>query len=303
MGYYLSQILLKNDYKVIGSYSDDHAHIPGVEWDYIDYEDQISIRRFLHVTQPNEIYNLAALSSTDLCKKDPGKAWRMNTLAVIRILEWLAYRPKTKFLQAGSIDQLNFPQSIYAQTKHEAYKHLCFTRQYNKLHLNHVFLSRNESFRRPLHFFTSKICHYLAEVAQGKPSIPLPIGNIDIMKEWGHPDDYARACFIIMQQGAPNDYYLTSGNRRTNRDFILQAMDIFGLAPSDFAHLFHIDTNLQREEYDDIRTDISLIKGLGWTPNYTFSQIVEEMVNYYMGTYVNTTNQTNSKQKTQTTTA
>lgn len=309
-GSYLSELLLSKGYTVIGLYrrsSTDNfhrlnsiIHNPNFLLEEFDLTDPAIVSATIYRFQPQEFYNLAAQSHVGTSFKQPTTTIDINTTGVINILEAIRnYSFDTKFYQAStsemfgrnvSVDDTTketyqdentefMPQSPYGVSKLAAHRMVQIYRDGYGLFGCSGILFNHESPRRGENFVTRKITKYIGKLVTGVDATsPLKLGNINIHRDWGHAKDYVRAMWMMLQQDVPDDYVIATGQTRTVLDFLKIAFGIVGL---DYTKHVEIDPTLYRP------AEVEYLKGhpekayrhLGWKPDISFSELVEDMVN------------------------
>ena len=249
-GAYLAEFLLKKGYVVHGIkrrssllntdridhlYQDPHVSNKQFELHYGDLTDSTNLIRIIQQTQPDEIYNLAAMSHVAVSFELPEYTANTDGIGTLRILEAiriLGLENKTKFYQAstselyGSVQESPqkettpfYPRSPYAVAKLYAYWITVNYREaYNMYACNGV-LFNHESPRRGETFVTRKITRGLSNIAMGLEQC-LFMGNMDSLRDWGHAKDFVRMQWMMMQQEQPEDFVIATGVQYSVRQFI-----------------------------------------------------------------------------------
>lgn len=308
-GSYLADLLLEKGYKVYGvsrrvSVPTD-LRIKHLEkntfFDIIqgDITDQSSVARIIKLTEPQEIYNLAAQSHVGISFNEPCHTWDVTGKGCLNILEGIRNSSNlllAKFYQASSSEMfgssftdtngrrfqfentLFMPQSPYAVAKLAAH-HLTRLYRYSyKLFACSGILFNHESPRRGENFVTRKITKYIGSlIAHGDKIGKLKLGNINSYRDWGHAKDYVYAMWLMLQHDKPDDYVVSTGETHSVKDFLEKAFNCVKLSWTDFVE---IDENLYRPaEVDYLRGDSSKARNiLNWSPKYSFDDLVKEMV-------------------------
>jgi GDPmannose 4,6-dehydratase len=304
-GSYLSEYLLELGYEVHGivrrlsvaenqtkriQHVDDH-----ITCHYGDLVDEHSLYRIIEEVQPDEVYNLAAMSHVRVSFDVPSFTIKTNSLGVLNILEALRTRsPHSKFYQASSsemfgnsIDEDKFqrlttpmiPVSPYGASKLMGYN---LTRQYRegyKLHSCNGVLFNHESPRRGTNFVTNKVVKSAVSIKLGLQE-KLELGNLDSYRDWGHSYDYVRAMHLILNHEIPKDWIVSTGDAKSVRDLCDYTFKFLGLNYMDY--VIQQDKYLRKEEVNYLCGDSSEIRNtLGWKPKYTFEMMIDEMINYW----------------------
>lgn len=263
---------------------------------YGDLLDQGGLERLLDKIQPDEIYNMAAQSHVRISFDIPQFTIQTNALGVINLLE--AYRrscPNAKFYQASSSEMFGLsveedgsqrettlmnPVSPYGCSKVFGYNIVRNYRRAYKLHASNGILFNHESPRRGSNFVTNKVVKTAVEIKLGLKD-KLIMGNLDAKRDWGHSKDYVRAMHLILQQNEPNDWVVATGEARSVRDMCDYVFSKLGL---DYKNYVVQDPKFLRpEELPYLKGDSTKIRTeLGWEPEYTFENLMDEMIEYWI---------------------
>ncbi len=259
-GAYLAEYLLKKDYTVIGlkrrsslfnTGRIDHLfHHDKAEdnnrfhFAYSDLTDSGNLIRLIAEFQPDEIYNLAAMSHVKVSFDTPeytGNADGLGTLRLLEAIRVLKMEQKTRFYQAstselyGKVQEIPqtektpfYPRSPYAVAKMYAYWITVNYREAYGMHAGNGILFNHESPLRGETFVTRKITRAAANIGLGIQSI-LSLGNLDAKRDWGHAKDYVRAMHLMLQQDTPDDYVIATGITTSVRDFVKKAFLYMGI--------------------------------------------------------------------------
>jgi GDPmannose 4,6-dehydratase len=258
-GAYLAELLLEKGYMVHGIkrrsslfntdridhlYQDPHAKGIRLKLHYGDMTDSMNITRIIQEVQPDEIYNLAAMSHVKVSFDTPEYTANADGIGTLRLLEavrLLGLQNKTKIYQASTSELYGlvqavpqsestpfYPRSPYAVAKIYAYWITVNYREaYNMFACNGI-LFNHESPLRGETFVTRKITRAVAKIALGLQS-DLYMGNLDAQRDWGHAKDYVEAMWRILQQDTAEDYVIATGITTRVRDFIKMAFNEVGL--------------------------------------------------------------------------
>lgn len=258
-GAYLSEYLLKKGYIVHGIkrrssmfntdridhiYQDPHVEDRNFILHYGDLTDSMNLTRIIQEVQPDEIYNLAAMSHVKVSFDTPEYTANADGLGTLRILEavrLLGLIPKTRIYQAstselyGLVQQVPqnektpfYPRSPYGVAKLYAYWITVNYREAYRMHASNGILFNHESPIRGETFVTRKVTRALSRIALGMQDC-LFIGNLSSKRDWGHAKDYIRAMYLMLQQDEPDDYVIATGITTSIRDFIKIAAAGIGL--------------------------------------------------------------------------
>ena len=261
-GAYLSEYLLKKGYMVHGIkrrssmfnteridhiYEDPHVENRRFKLHYGDLTDSMNLTRIIQETQPDEIYNLAAMSHVAVSFETPeytGNADGLGTLRILEAVRLLGLIEKTRIYQAstselyGMVQEVPqtertpfYPRSPYAVAKMYAYWITVNYREAYKMHASNGILFNHESPIRGETFVTRKITRAISRIALGMQD-QLFLGNLSSKRDWGHAKDYVKAMYLILQQDQPDDYVIATGITTTIRDFIKLACAEIGLEMS-----------------------------------------------------------------------
>jgi GDPmannose 4,6-dehydratase len=332
-GAYLAELLLSKGYEVHGIkrrsslfntqrvdhlYSD--LHEKGVRFilHYGDLTDSVNIIRIISEVQPDEIYNLGAMSHVHVSFSAPEYTANADGIGALRILEavrMLNMIDKCKIYQAstselyGLVQEIPqrettpfYPRSPYAVAKLYAYWiFVNYRESYNMFAVNGI-LFNHESPLRGETFVTRKITRAVARIALGLQD-KVFLGNLDAKRDWGHAKDYVEAMWLMLQQEVPEDYVVATGVTTSVRDFVLMAFQEVGIEvefKGSEENEIGVIKSCKNPEYQlpigkeilsiDKRyyrpAEVELLigdaskaeKNMGWKPRYDLAAIVKEMV-------------------------
>ena len=308
-GSYLAEYLISLDYEVHGivrrNSTPENQDIrllniqDKIQNYYGDLLDQGGIERLLDDIQPDEIYNLAAQSHVRISFDIPQFTVQTNALGVLNILE--AYRracPTAKFYQASSsemfglsVEEDNFqrettlmnPVSPYGCSKVFGYNIVRNYRRAYGLHATNGILFNHESPRRGSNFVTNKVVKAAAKIKLGLQD-KLELGNMDSYRDWGHSWDYVRAMHLMVQHDKPGDWIVSTMETHSVREMCELVFDYLNLNYKDY--VVQNPKFLRPEELPYLRGDSTKIRNeIGWKPKYTFKEMMEEMVDYWLEYY------------------
>jgi len=297
-GSYLAELLLEKGYKVYGivrrlshNNYDRIAHIGDkVELLHADLLDQTSLVQAFQRAQPDEIYNLAAMSFVPASWEAPVLTAEFTAIGVSRLLEAVRQAaPRARFYQASSSEMFGkvrevpqnentafYPRSPYGVAK--VYGHhitVNYRESYGLFAVSGI-LFNHESPRRGVEFVTRKISDAVARIKLGLAK-EVRLGNLDARRDWGFAGDYVRAMWMMLQQAVPKDYVVATGKSHSVRDFAQTAFAAVGL---DYRKYVVSDPSYFRPaEVDQLLGDASQVRQeLGWEPVVTFEEMVRMMV-------------------------
>ena len=258
-GAYLSEFLLKKGYLVHGVkrrssmfnteridhiYQDPHVENRNFKLHYGDMTDSMNITRIVHEVQPDEIYNLAAMSHVKVSFDTPEYTANADGIGTLRLLEavrLLGLSKSTRIYQAstselyGMVQQVPqtektpfYPRSPYAVAKMYAYWITVNYREAYGMHASNGILFNHESPIRGETFVTRKITRALSKIVLGMQD-QLFLGNLSSKRDWGHAKDYIKVMYLMLQQDEPDDYVIATGVTTTIRDFIKMSGAEIGL--------------------------------------------------------------------------
>lgn len=299
-GVLLSRLLRDKGYRVVGLLApgssltaDTAALLDGVRLVEADLRDRQALAEVLTADPPDEVYNLAGISSVAASWRDPVTVTEVNAVAVLGVLELLrGLQGDVRFLQAGSGEMFGLPESApqdeatplaprnpYAVAKTYAHQLTTTYRAGFGLHASNVILFNHESTLRDKAFVTRKITSTVADIHLGRAQ-ELRLGDMDVRRDWGAATDYVRAMWLAVQRDEPDDYVIATGTAYSVRDVVDIAFSHVGR--HDWASLVHSDAGLIRP------TDSPLLVGdaskarrlLGWEPTTDFPSVIRAMVDH-----------------------
>jgi GDPmannose 4,6-dehydratase len=333
-GAYLSAFLLKKGYIVHGIkrraslfntdridhlYQDPHVSSRHFILHYGDLTDSTNLIRIIQEAQPDEIYNLGAMSHVKVSFDTPEYTANADGIGTLRILEavrLLGLTKKTKMYQAstselyGLVQEIPqsektpfYPRSPYGVAKLYAYwMTVNYREAYNMFACNGI-LFNHESPLRGETFVTRKITRGVAQLALGMIN-KLYVGNLNASRDWGHAKDYVEAMWMMLQQDEPEDFVIATGITTTVRDFIRLTfkelgaeLEFKGKGKDEKGFIITCDEKFSFKPGQEVvavdsnyfrPTEVDLLIGdatkakekLGWQPKYTLQEMVKEMVAY-----------------------
>ncbi len=303
-GSYLAELLLSKGYEVHGimrrvssfastSRIDHLLENPDFYKHYGDLDDSPSINALIARIQPDEFYNLAAMSQVGISFEIPRYTIVANTLGVLTILETIRrFSPHTRFYQASSSEMFGIPgvptpysektpmnpRSPYGVSKLASY-HL--TKQYRDgygLFATTGILFNHESPRRGENFVTKKVTQAVARIKHGLQKT-LELGNLEAKRDWGWSPEFVEAIYRIVQHDKPDDFVVATGETHTVGEFVKEAFSCAGLDWKKYVK--HSDKLTRPNEVPLLLGDATKIKKtLGWKPTMKFKDIVRAMVEH-----------------------
>jgi GDPmannose 4,6-dehydratase len=333
-GSYLAEFLLEKGYVVHGIkrrsslfntqrvdhiYEDPHIENARFKLHYGDLTDTSNLIRIVQETQPDEIYNLGAQSHVAVSFESPEYTADVDAMGTLRLLEAiriLGMSKKTRFYQASTSELYGlvqetpqrettpfYPRSPYAVAKMYAYWITVNYREAYGIYACNGILFNHESPRRGETFVTRKITRGLANIAVGLEKC-LFMGNIDALRDWGHAKDYVRMQWLMLQQGAPEDFVIATGLQYSVRQFIEWSakelgitLEFVGSGVEERAVVRKVEGNkASAVKVGDVvvqidpryfrPTEVETLLGdptkakekLGWVPEITAQQMCAEMV-------------------------
>ncbi len=305
-GSYLAELLLESGYEVYGMIrrhsvaENQSARIQGimdkVHCFYGDLSDTFSLHRIFKEVQPDEIYNLGAMSHVRISNDMPAYTIQTNSLGVLNVLE--TYRlicPDAKFYQASSSEMFGNsveddgtqneetpmkPVSPYGCSKLLSYSLVRHYRHAYKLHACNGILFNHESPRRGTNFVTNKVVKTAVEIYKKKKD-KLVLGNLDSKRDWGHSKDYVKAMKMIINHTEADDFVIATGSTYSVRDL---CQLVFEKLDMDYREYVTQDDKFKRpEELKYLCGDSSKARStLKWKPEYNFESMIEEMIEHWM---------------------
>lgn len=308
-GSYLAEFLLKKGYEIHGTLKrnsvaeNQTARLDNIfnqiNLHYADLTDLSSLISVIQKVKPDEIYNLAAQSHVRISFDQPIYTANVTGLGTLNMLEAVKLiKPDTKIYQASSsemfgnsIDSDGYqrettpmnPVSPYGCSKVFSYN-ICrnYRNSYNMFISNGI-LFNHESPRRGTNFVTNKVCKEAVKIKFGLAN-ELKLGNLEATRDWGHAKDYVEAMWLILQQENPDDYVCATGISHSVRDLCEYVFSKLGL---DYRNYVTQDEKFLRpEELNNLKGDpTKLKKHTGWELNYTFEEMLDEMIEYWIKKY------------------
>jgi GDPmannose 4,6-dehydratase len=332
-GAYLSEFLLKKGYEVHGLkrrsslfntaridhlYQDPHEDDVNFFLHYGDLTDSTNLTRIIQEAQPDEIYNLAAMSHVHVSFEMPeytANADGIGTLRVLEAVRILGLEKRTRIYQAstselyGKVQEVPqtettpfYPRSPYAVAKMYAYWITVNYREAYGIYACNGILFNHESPIRGETFVTRKITRATSKIALGLQD-KIYLGNLDAQRDWGHAKDYIRMMWMILQADAPEDWVIATGKATSVRDFIKKCfshigveLDFIGKAANEKGYIktcnnpgYQLEIGKEVIVVDEKYyrpTEVELLIGdatkarekLGWIPEYDLDALIEDMM-------------------------
>jgi GDPmannose 4,6-dehydratase len=316
-GSYLAELLLEKGYEVhgivrrsslINTHRIDHIY-DRINLHYGDMTDAGNLISLIQKIQPDEVYNLAAMSHVKVSFEMPEYVGEVDALGTLRLLEAIRLLDHPcKFYQASTSELYGlvqevpqrettpfYPRSPYGVAKLYSYWIVRNYREAYGIHASNGILFNHESPRRGETFVTRKITRGLSQISCGLQDV-LELGNLDAQRDWGHAKDYVRGMWMITQHDTPDDFVLATGTMRTVREFVNESakyfgfkiewqgegLDEIGVDKYSGKTLVKVNPKYYRPtEVEQLLGDASKARDvLGWEPEFDFESLVEDMCIY-----------------------
>lgn len=301
-GSYLAEYLLSLGYEVHGivrrhSVAENQSHrlrhiSDEIKTYYGDLVDYPSLIRIMQQVQPDEIYNLAAMSHVRISFDMPSFTIQTNALGVLNMLEvYRTVAPDAKFYQASSSEMFGnsvdedgvqrlttamCPVSPYGCAKVLGYNLVRHYRHAYNLHACNGILFNHESPRRGSNFVTNKVVKTAVEIRKGLVN-KLELGNLDSYRDWGHSKDYVRAMHLIVNHKEPDEFIVATGETHSVRELCDIVFNKLNMNYKDY--VVQNPIYMRPEELKYLKGDSSKARELlGWKPEYTFETMLDEMI-------------------------
>ena len=301
-GYHLSRLLIDKNYKVSGvvrsllsqKVLNFKSAFPEVDLYELPTLTSAGFTQVLSAFSPQEIYNLAAISSVATSFENPINAVTTNGLGAVQLFEsirLLNAQKDVRFYQAGSSEMFGIPSespqdektsfnpiSPYGASKVLAHQIAVQYRSNFGFHISNGILYNHESILREESYVSRKITSSVTQIKLGNIK-KFKLGNITSKRDWGYAGDYVRAMWMMLQAPQGNDYIVSTGISRSVRDFLTAALNVAGLT-DEVEKYIDLDKSLARPADPNLLVGNSnkIREELGWKPSVTFEEMVEIMM-------------------------
>ena len=301
-GHHLSKLLLSKGYEVHGLLNGQRNSgerefknsFPNVILHHGDLTDFSSLLSLVRESQPDEVYNLGAISFVGMSFEQPELTANVTGLGTVRLLEALRksdLQNEVRFYQASSSEMFGkvretpqtettpfYPRSPYGVAKTFAHYSCVNYREAYGMHVSCGILFNHEGEHRGLEFVTRKITSNIAKIKAGKIK-KFSLGDLSPKRDWGYAGDYVEAMWLMLQQDVPDDYVIATGETHSVREFVEAAIFAADL-PGKVEDYVDFDSKFLRpSEVDLLVGNASKARGkLGWEPKVKFTELVKIMV-------------------------
>ena len=303
-GRHLGELLISKGYTVYGMLNgqrNDGAQLVGRELPNViqvrgDLADSSSLVRVLEETQPDEVYNLAAISFVGMSFSQPELTANITGLGVLRLLEALRatkMQDRVRFYQASSSEMFGkvqtvpqtektvfYPRSPYGVAKVFAHYSVVNYREAYGMHASCGVLFNHEGEKRGMEFVTRKITNSVARIKLGLQN-ELRLGDLSPRRDWGYAGDYVDAMWRMLQQESPDDYVIATGETHSVQEFVDLAFKAADLEGESAKYVVRDERFVRPSEVDLLVGDASKAQEkLGWVPTVGFEELVRKMVKH-----------------------
>lgn len=303
-GRFLGNLLASKGYTVYGMLNgqrNDGARIVAQELPSViqvrgDLADSSSLVRVLEETQPDEVYNLAAISFVGLSFSQPELTANVTGLGVLRLLEAIRTTKMSetvRFYQASSSEMFGkvqsipqnertvfYPRSPYGVAKTFAHYSVVNYREAYNMHASCGILFNHESEKRGMEFVTRKITNGVARIKLGLQK-ELRLGDLTPRRDWGYAGDYVEAMWLMLQKEQPSDYVIATGQTHSVQEFVDLAFSAAGLQGAAQKYVVRDERFVRPSEVELLVGDSSKARiELGWEPKVAFEELVQKMVDF-----------------------
>lgn len=301
-GHHLTELLLKKGYSVFGlingqrnsrldEFTKQFPEANLLEGDLTDFS---SLLQVVSHAQPDEVYNLGAISFVGLSFKQPELTANVTGLGALRLLEAIrkvGAEKSTRFYQASSSEMFGkvretpqkettpfHPRSPYGVAKSFAHYTCVNYREAYDMHISSGILFNHEGEHRGHEFVTRKITSNVAKIKLGKQQ-RFSLGDLSPKRDWGYAGDFVQAMWLMLQQDVPDDYVIATGVTHSVRDFVEAALRAAELEVNVEKYVDFDKTMIRPSEVELLVGDASKAKNkLGWSPSIDFSGLVTKML-------------------------
>lgn len=303
-GRHLGELLVSKGYTVYGMLNgqrNDGAQLVAQELPNViqvrgDLADSSSLARVLEVTQPDEVYNLAAISFVGMSFSQPELTANITGLGVLRLLEALRAKKmqdRVRFYQASSSEMFGkvqtvpqtektvfYPRSPYGVAKVFAHYSVVNYREAYGMHASCGILFNHEGEKRGMEFVTRKITNSVARIKLGLQG-ELRLGDLTPRRDWGYAGDYVDAMWRMLQQESPDDYVIATGETHSVQEFVDLAFKAADLEGESAKYVVRDERFVRPSEVDVLVGDASkAYEKLGWASTVRFEELVRKMVEH-----------------------
>lgn len=306
-GSYLAEFLIEKGYEVFGtikrnSVSENQTTRLDSVYEsikenliYSDLTDMSSLLHALKISDPHEVYNLAAQSHVRISFDQPLYTANVTGIGTLNLLEAIRihnkdikmYQASSSEMFGNSIDPDGYqrestplnPVSPYGCAKVFSHNICRNYRNSYGMFISNGILFNHESPRRGINFVTNKVAKAAVEIKYGIKE-KLILGNLDSTRDWGHAKDYVKAMWMILQEETPDDFVCSTGISHSVRDLVDYVFGKVGISVEDNTECN--EKYLRPEELVDLKGDSSKLREkTGWAPTYTFETMLDEMIEYW----------------------
>ena len=301
-GRHLAELLFSKNYKVVGMVNGQRndlansvqSEFPEIELVRGDLADTASLTAVLSKTQPDEIYNLGAISFVGLSFTQPELTANVTGLGALRILEAIrkvGLEKECRFYQASSSEMFGkvretpqtettpfHPRSPYGVAKVFAHYACVNYREAYDMHISCGILFNHEGEKRGLEFVTRKITNAVARIKLGLQS-ELVLGDLSPRRDWGYAGDYVEAMWRMLQQDVPDDYVIATGKTYSVQNFVDAAFKYAGMEGEASMYVKSDSKFFRPSEVDLLVGNATKARNqLGWEPKVNFEGLVARMI-------------------------
>lgn len=301
-GRHLAKLLTDKGYKVYGMINGQKRELanelttvqPDVIQVWGDLADSASLNHVIAQTNPDEIYNLGAISFVGISFTQPELTCNITGMGVVRLLEavrTVGNPNHTRIYQASSSEMFGkvqqipqteltkfYPRSPYGVAKTMAHNMCVNYREAYNMHISCGILFNHEGELRGYEFVTRKISQAVARIYLGLQT-EIQLGNLEAKRDWGYAGDYVDAMWRMLQQDTPDDYVIATGEMHSVREFLEEAFSVAGIKDGVQRHVKINRKFMRPSEVELLVGDASKAHSkLGWRPSTNFRELVKLMV-------------------------